>query len=389
MKRVFFPKEIYQIDVIILLLYCTNSLMLLLPLFLKKLGATPDIVGIYVGIYFIFTFFSRPIIGWIIDVVNPKRILLTGLIFLSFFVFCYLVVKKLGFFLIFVRAGQGMSYSSILISLLLLAVIFSDETNRAHVLSILSIFFLLPNLFMPFIGEWIIEKTGFFLYFMFAFILCVTALIISSRIKFEWKRTESTKSRNFFSLIRNSKFLIVSIFSFFLGLGLSSTNTFVPLWIKNFPSVKIGFFFTSAALIAVLIRFFIGGRFKFWAKGETVLFSFYILGLGIFLTSYARGNPMVIISGLIYGGGMGFLFPNLLTMAVTEVDEKERGKALSIFTALIDLGFAIGPPISGWFVESFGYSEMFRSLSLLMIISSTFLYLIFKKFIKRRSSPFL
>ena len=65
------------------------------------------------------------------------------------------------------------------------------------------------------------------------------------------------------------------------------------------------------------------------------------------------------ISGFLCGIGHGFVFPIILGLVVTRARDNERGAALSVFTALFDLGNVVGGPVLGIIVKVGGYGAMF------------------------------
>ncbi|MGQ9618937.1 MAG: MFS transporter [Candidatus Aminicenantia bacterium] len=359
-------KEVYLIEAILLLVYCSSSMLILLPLYFKHIGIQEISIGVLTSIFYLSSLVSRPIIGEIVDRGAPKKFLFLGILLFSVSVIFYSFLKKDSVFLYIVRALHGISLSSILLSILLMSVIFSNEKNRASVLGLISVSFLLPNIFMPFLAERIIESYGFGCFFASAFIISAVTLSFLPKIP-EINISTKPKKESFFEPLKRNGFIIILLLATLLGFGVSTVNTFTPLWAK-YNRVFVGYFFTTASIVAVSIRFFLPGKIKIWGKMKLLLFSFLIFSAGIFLISLSKSTLLLSISGVAYGTGMGFIYPNLLFMAVERTKEESKGKALSVFTASTDLGFTIGPTLSGLFLKYLGYSNMFKFLSIFILI---------------------
>jgi|GEM_PF-3184360 len=362
-----FSKEIYLIETILLLVYCSSSLLLLLPIYFKNIGISEISIGFLASSFYISSLLSRTIIGSILDRGAPKKVLFFGIILFSSSVILYSFIKRATPILYIIRIFHGFSLSAILLAVLLLSVLFSKEEEKAGVLGFISVTFLLPNIFMPFLGEKIIEKLGFSYFFCFAFIISFVTIFLLFGIP-DLKQKDNIGRGGFFEPLKKEGFPIILLLTSLLGFGVSTVNTFTPLWVKEMKTT-VGVFFTTAAIFAVSIRLFLPGKIKIWGKMELISLSFIIFSFGVFLISKSSSNLILSISGAIYGIGMGFIYPNLLYMAVKLVKEDSKGKALGIFTASTDFGFSIGPPLSGIAVKYFGYSNMFKFLSFFTLLS--------------------
>jgi len=362
-----FRKEIYLIETILLLVYCSSSMLLLLPIYFKNIGVSEISIGFLASSFYISSLLSRTFIGSIIDRSAPKKVLFLGIIFFSLSVILYSFIKKATIFLYIIRILHGLSLSAVLLSVLLFSVIFSREESRAGVLGLISVSFLLPNIFMPFLGEKIIEKLGFTYFFGSAFAISFITIFFLFGIP-EVKNTGKTGKESFFEPLKKRGFPTILLLTSLLGFAVSTVNTFTPLWIKEMK-ITVGVFFTTAAIFAVSIRLFLPGKIKIWGKMKLLSPSFIAFSIGIFLISLVSSDSLLSIAGATYGIGMGFIYPNLLYMAVELVKNDSKGKALGIFTASTDLGFSIGPTLSGIAVKHLGYSIMFKLLSLFVLFS--------------------
>ncbi len=283
-----FGKEIYLIESVLLLIYCSASLLLLLPIYFKKIGISEIYIGLLTSTFYLSSLFSRAIIGEVLDKGNPKKVLFIGIVLFSLSVIFYPFIKEASFYLYLIRVIHGISLSAILLSILLLAVMFSREDNRAGVLSLISVSFLLPNIFMPFIGEKIIENLGFGYFFSSAFLISAIPIIFYFQIP-KVNTSNQEKGNSFFEPLKKQGFATILILTTLLGFAVSTVNTFTPLWAKQMKA-SVGVFFTSAAIVAVSIRLFLPGKLKIWGKMSLLSISFFVLSSGILLISLSSSH---------------------------------------------------------------------------------------------------
>jgi MFS family permease len=71
-------------------------------------------------------------------------------------------------------------------------------------------------------------------------------------------------------------------------------------------------------------------------------------------------NPTGLIAGtVLFGTGVAFLMPSLLTLAVSRVDETERGAVVGTASAFLDLSFGLAPAVLGVVAASAGFGATF------------------------------
>jgi MFS family permease len=178
------PKEVYTIQFLMLLSFSSLAALNLLPVFFEHLGGSPRQIGFLVGLFSFASFLSRPFGGWLLSRINPKKILLTGLLMVWIAAALYLAIRKLGWFIIFVRIFHGVGFSLFLLSALLIVVLMVREDLRTYALGVVSTGFLLPLLLVPVLGEEIIKRYGFFYFFLMVIIFAFIPLVFSLFLKF-------------------------------------------------------------------------------------------------------------------------------------------------------------------------------------------------------------
>jgi predicted MFS family arabinose efflux permease len=73
----------------------------------------------------------------------------------------------------------------------------------------------------------------------------------------------------------------------------------------------------------------------------------------------ATSHDAALAGAALSGCGFALVFPALGVEAVKTVADQNRGAALGVYTAFLDLAMAITGPIAGFIVGKFGYSAIF------------------------------
>jgi predicted MFS family arabinose efflux permease len=368
------PKEVYTIQFLVLLSYSSLAVLTLLPLFFENLGGSPREIGFLVGIFSIASFFSRPFGGWLLGRANPKKVMLIGLFMVLVASVLYIPIRRLDWFVICLRIFHGVGFSLFILAALLIVVLAVREDLRTYALGVVATGFMLPLMAVPALGEEIIKRFGFFFFFLSAIFFASLPLLFFLFLKFRVPLSgedDGLASTGFFSLLKQKRIFIVFLLTFLFEVALSASLSFVPLLAHKEGTMRSGFFYTSLGLTAVSLRL-LGGRWlKFWGSPRLLLPAMYFLCAGGVLVYLSNSSGMLAFSGVIWGMGVGVLYPHLSALSVGGVGMRDKGKALGLFASSVDLGFALGPIFFGWFSQAFGVRESFLPLALIIFVSST------------------
>jgi len=367
------PPGILSIQFIILMCYSSMAVITLLPLYLEYLGGSPGAIGFYVSLFSFAAFLSRPAGGWLLSKVNPKKILIAGLLLGLTGTVSYLFIKELNWILGLTRILHGVGFSIFIIAALLIVVLKSREDERTYAIGVVSTGFMLPLLIVPYLGEQVIQKLGYPFFFLLAIFFAIIPFVfaVTSKITFPWRsEKEEGKGLGYLKLLRQRRILVVLLLTFVFELGLSASLSFVPLLAHDESSMRAGYFYTLLGLTVVFLRLYGGKKLKFWGSPRLILPAFFLLCCGGILTSQSSNNIMLSLSGIVWGLGAGVLYPHLSSLSVERVNPRERGKVLSLFASSVDLGFGFGPLTFGWLSQFLGLRRAFFIFALLVLISS-------------------
>jgi predicted MFS family arabinose efflux permease len=372
------PKVVLAMHFLVLMAFSSLAVLNLLPLFLESLGGSPRQIGFVIGIFSFAAFLSRPLAGWLLGRVRPKRVCVAGLGLMLLATCLYVFVKDLGWEIFAIRICHGLAFSLFVLAAMLITILAVPEKTRTYAIGIVSTGFMLPLLLVPYLAEVIIQKYSFFYFFLVAAIFVAIPFISILFIKSPMPRMPNEPDPHrigFLRLLTQKRMLVIFLLAFIFEVGLSSSLSFVPLLAYKGSSMRAGYFYMLLGLTAVCLRIFGGKKFLFWGNPQLVLPAFYFLAGGAVLLYFSQHNILLALSGLVWGLGTGILYPHLSALAVVGTSTREKGMTLSLFTASVDLGFAFGPIIFGWMSQAMGVRTSFLPLAAIVFLSSSLLIL--------------
>jgi MFS family permease len=364
---------ILKIQLLILISYSSITVLTLLSLFFEHLGGSPRQIGFLMGLFAFAAFLSRPFGGWLLSKFNPRGVMIAGLALMLAVTSLYPFIQELNWFVVFIRIFHGLGFSVFVLAALLMVINLVSEEERVYAIGIVSTGFMIPLLVFPFLGEEIIRRFGFFAFFLSAIFLSVIPFVYAFFIKLDipgFAEDSEAKSVGFLALLKKKKIDLILFLSIVFEIGLSSCLAFVPLLAIGESPVRAGYYYTFLALSAVFMRVIGGSQLRFWGSPKLLLPAFCLMSGGGVLISLSSSNFLLGVSGVIYGVGIGILYPHLSALIVKGVTSRERGKVLSLFASSVDLGFALGPLLFGWIYQSIGIRPSFALFSAFIFLSS-------------------
>jgi MFS family permease len=154
------------------------------------------------------------------------------------------------------------------------------------------------------------------------------------------------------------------------GLVLTGVFVFVKRFVMETQVATVGTFFSAYTGAAILVRL-AGGRLPDRVGPKRVLLpALATLVAGFGCLAAAETATEVLAAGVLCGLGHGFIYPVLSSLVVARASESGRGAAISIHTALPDVGGLLGAPLLGWLIETRGFSVMFASAGAMLTLGS-------------------
>lgn len=138
---------------------------------------------------------------------------------------------------------------------------------------------------------------------------------------------------------------------------------------RQWQPVWLGFTAFGAALIAARVIFgHVPDRF---GGAKTALLFVLVQSTGLLIMGFA-GSSVIASSGAALAGlGYSLVYPGLGVEAVGSISPENRGLAMGIYTAFLDVAMAIGSPMLGWIAAQKGMSAVYIVSAVITLCAAT------------------
>ena len=348
-----------------------QSLIPTLPIYLSRLGSNEVEIGVLIGIFFFCSLVLRPFVGKALIRTPEKKFMITGSLLYALASLAYLLAPPFWPLLI-VRVFQGIGFAFFHTASFTLIANISPETHRGQSLSYFSLATSISGALGPSVGIFLINHFSFTLLFLVCSGLSFCSLFIAYRLgRRQVVPLQDSSIEDGFLLSR--KALPPSIISSLSHFVWGALTAFFPLYAINHGVANPGLFFTTIAIMLILGRALGGKILDLYSREKVILPCLFIYILSMVILTFSKTLPMFILVAAIWGIGNAFLAPALIAYTLDRVGSSV-GPAMGTFTAVSDLGLALGPVIMGIIIHSTSYPIMFLCLALMGIINLNYFY---------------
>lgn len=350
------------------------ALFIHLPGFLDDLGASEAEIGLIFGIAAVAAVGVRPWVGQALDHFGRKPVISIGNVVNVGSILLYLTVSTIGPWVYVVRVIHGIGLATLFSAFFTYGADVVPESRRTEGFALFGVSGLLPIAAAGVIGDIVLNRAGFRELFMTAAAMAGIALVISLPLK-ERKpdQRDGRTRRGFFSVVRQQTLRPVWLMAGGMAFVLTAYFTFLRTFVDETGVGSVGLFFATYGASAIILRVGLGWVPDRLGQKRVLFPSMGSLAVGFMTLSLATGSAHVAIAGVLCGIGHGYGFPILSGMVVSRALDEDRGSAVSIFTALFDMGTLIGGPILGVIISSFGYATMF-TFAAVAIVTTSFVF---------------
>ena len=341
------------------LFFCNFSSFFLLPLFIKSLGGNERNIGFVMGSFGITSIGSIPLVSYLLDKYGRRKFLMLGSLVMSFSSFGFLFIKDLSPLLYVFRLFQGIGFAFFFTSSATAAVDVIPESRRGQGLGIFGAFLILTYAVGPSIGEFVINKFGFSLFFIItsSFSLVATFVVFPTR-DVEFEKATDTSALRFFYVAFSRRYLVLLLTNIIAASGFGSVLYFIAVYL-NSKGLNVSYFFVSYTITVAALRI-LGGRISdvFGRKGVASP-SLFLFSLAIASVALINSVYMIVLVSVLFSIGYGMLYPTLSALVVDKSWPDERGKAMGAYNASFSMGVNFPTFAFGIIARNWGFVDMY------------------------------
>lgn len=314
---------------------------------------------------FIFgSFASRMFLARYMDIMGMKRILV--IFSLAGFFICLLYPLITGYSgLLAVRFAHGCIYGMCLLTSNTLVARIVPAGHKGEGIGYYMLAYTLASAIAPFLSMTLVHNGGFNTVFIIGAVMYLVAggfallLDMPRGTVTEEQRSEARK------LTLNNMFersaLRISLVAMIFFFAYSSIITFMNQYGVSVGLVKAAsYYFLVMAVSTFLSRVFIGKIFDRYGENVIIIPCFIMFIIGVLIISMVRNGYELLFAGFLIGFGVALVNSTGQSIVARDTDPKRYSVALSTFSMSMDLSYAIGPFVMGFFATLFGYSGMYQ-----------------------------
>ncbi len=343
-----------------------------LPGFLQELGGKEAQIGTVIAALSISAILVRPWLGHMMDSHGRRPVVLAGALLNFFAVAAYLSVDSLGSWLYIIRIVHGFSEAALFSVMFTLAADVVPRSRRAEGIAIFGISGLLPLSLGGLLGDAILARWDYTTLFAVAAGISLLAFFVCLPIA-ESKPAQGSEEgprAKIWDVFVHRALLPLWVITLGFTFGLTSYFTFLKTYVGKVGIGSVGGFFLAYSIASVGLRVFFS-----WLPGriglrKTLIPAIASLTFGVVLLGHAGSALAMGAAGVLCGLGHGFIFPILSALVVDRASVANRGVAMTLFTAIFDVGALLGAPILGWVIETHGYTTMFTVAACVIVACS-------------------
>lgn len=346
-----------------------------MPVYVQRLGATEDLVGMIIGIFTITAVGLRPFVGRALDTRGRKVVYFFGLTIIIISIFSYSLVTSVAMVLA-IRLLHGVGWGASTTAAGTIAADIIPKPRLGEGMGYYGLATVLAMAVAPAIGLHIIKVWNFPTLFHISAVLAILGAVLALFITFQRiDRTPETAKDQQKPALFEKKSYKPAIIIFFITLTYGSVVTFITLYAAEFNIENIGIFFTVYALTLLFSRPLFGKMSDKKGFHYAMIPGMICIGLTMIILFSAQNLYYFLAAAVCCGIGFGATQPSLQAMAVFNVPPHRRGAANGTFMSGFDLGIGIGSILWGFTAKFTGYSTMYL-LAVIPVIIAFVLYLV-------------
>jgi predicted MFS family arabinose efflux permease len=336
------------------------SSFLLLPKFLDtELAAGPFEIGLLMALYGAVVVVFVPLMGSWVDRYGRRDFMTAGALLMAASSLGFAQVDSAGSLLFGLRALQGIAFAMVFAAGAALTVDLAPPERMSQAIGVFGLTFLSMNAIAPATVEEIAGRAGWSSAFVLAAAGALLCAVLSRRIpNARLQREPDARIPGLWSVATQPRLMRMMVVVALMGVAMGSLFIFHQPFAREVGIERLRGFFIAYALSACVIRGGLGSVAD-RVGHHRVAIAAMALYVVVVTSTVALQPGWLPLLGAGLGIAHGFAYPALNAIAVQETAADERGKAMSLFQAAFNVGFAGVSLLLGTLAERHGYPSVF------------------------------
>ena len=336
------------------------SELILLPKYFQHIGISPSKIGLLMGAFSISVITALPMAGIISERIPRKTLFIAGAALMALPGAWYVFFSDRLSALFLLRVLQGIGFSCAFGIIGAMVAQGADTAERKYLLGILTLVGISTHALGPVLGEYLIGRYGFHVFFLSATVLGMVAsglgFLLPSHVLGSFQRIHSMKFIPW-----------ISASSVVLGVIFGSVAVFLPPYLLTRGVMNSSFFFIPFVFGSLFMWTIIYPLIRAWPETIVRIASSVLLVLLLACIHMVDAMYLFVFLSLLFGIGYGYLYP-CLNACLIEANPASEGLANALFVWCFNVGMLIASVGFGFLCEKAGYETAFRIIAFLGFI---------------------
>jgi len=349
------------------LVFTNIAFLYLYPLALDEMAGGYHMVGLVMGLFSLASVLSRPFLGKLVALKGEFRIIFFGMAVSLIASLSYNLITSFGPGMLLTRIVHGIGFSAFISGGFSLAAKLFHPKKRAEAFGVLGACLMAAMALAPALGEILVQNWGFHaLYFAAAgsIILAWLSSSMAGTQTFQSLKENQKTHLGYLTHLKNRSFLFLLISTLIFAHCQSTVPNFIAL-IASEKGASSGPFFSISYSVAVFTLLTAGRLIDRYGLLVFLKLPYPVFAFGILLLPGMLKSSFFLIPSILYGIGMGLLFPTHNALAAGHGSKDQKPAVMSLFTAIYDTGFITGAVVSGWFAYLTDLDMLFLTCGIL------------------------
>lgn len=349
-----------------------------LPLFVKELGGSDQIVGLVVGVFTFSALLFRPFAGHALETRGRQVVYLFGLSLFVLSVGAFAFATSV-FMLIMMRIVQGVGWGFSTTASGTIATDLIPPKRRGEGMGYYGLSSNLALALGPALGLSLVGLISFTQLFLISASMGLIALLLSLLIRYKKVEESPDKTTTVKFDVFEKTAINPSILLFFITLTFGGIATFLPLYALEKSVEGIPLYFVVYAIFLMASRLVAGKIYD--EKGHMYVFppGALLIFIAMLLLAWLPSTTVLLIAAAFYGFGFGSVQPALQAWAVNGAADNRKGMANATFFSFFDLGVGIGAMGFGLVAFNLGYQYIYIISALSIIFAIVYYFYLYLK----------
>ncbi|HEC2246596.1 TPA: MFS transporter [Staphylococcus delphini] len=354
---------------------------------INEFHTSESIGGLASGIFIIGMLIGRLASGRIVDAIQPKKVLVYGVIFSIVTVALYFVIQTLPLLLI-VRFIHGIAFGFSSTATGAISSHIVPEARKGEGIGYYALSVTTVSAVGPFLGILFNQSFGFRSIFTLGLGVIILAFVLAVALKPLPQVETSMKStplKGIGAFIQKDAMPLSFVLAV-IGVAYSSVLSFLSVYTETMDlPTAASIFFIVYAISAFVTRPFTGKIFDQHGHNAMMYPVIIIFAIGLVILSSAQETWLIALSAIFIGIGYGTIVPSGQAIVVQQAPRHQVGLATSTFYIFLDFGAGFGPFLLGYIISMWGFQTLYVAMAILALIALVLYYVVHGRHVAQHS----